>query len=62
MKINILFVLAAVVFCLSLSTAASAERAKQMISIGGGCFGNMTAAGAEILYRRPFNFLDSDNI
>ena len=62
MKINILFVLAAVVFCLSLSTAASAERAKQMISIGGGCFGNMTAAGAEILYRRPFNFFDSDNI
>ena len=55
-------VLATVVFCLSLPSAASAERANQMISIGGGCFGNMTAAGAEILYRRPFNFFDSDNV
>jgi len=62
MKNKIFFVLAAVVFCLTLSSDASAEMAKQMISIGGGCFGNMTAAGAEILYHRPFNFLDSDNI
>jgi len=59
---KVFFVLAAVVFCLSLSTAVSAEKATQMISIGGGCFGNMTAAGAEILYRRPFNFFDSDNV
>jgi hypothetical protein len=62
MKINIFFVLAVAVFCLSLSIAASAEMAGQMISIGGGCFGGMTGAAAEILYHRPFNFLDSDKI